>query len=473
MMLAHRNLYEEMRLQPTASHSEIRSAYRRAALLAHPDKGGSTAAFHSVAFAFEVLSCPTSRNLYDHARGYWLREQHLASQAKTPNTPAKEAVPSRPKRKRKYATPTGPAAQRQQMTQSPEDPHVTEQPQADEMSDDVGEQADDHPPPPTHATHVPLDQLCTTLWCLAPADRKTAIAQMPLHVRKELLAHMSHRHAFKTTSTNSAEECKKRHQKQEGQKNDTAWSRGTDVRTIKNVHQVSYQAQLRIRHLRMYTHSQADLDTAISHQMILAQARHAIDAAGEEVWNHPDEFCNVFAEILRSARTSQEELGLSVFIFMRADEWISRCATITSPVVALGDAVAAHARLLAARQTSWARLRTEWVFLMRQTQHARLQRLSQAQAEAVAEKARLGLLQRRLKLAVSAAERAIGLRYNFEQKAMQAEARRSRCAAKEKHAQKRAAHKRKQREQSKALRRWYHRVDLTTEQILEGKHQGL
>merc|ERR1712226_438764 len=101
---------------------------------------------------------------------------------------------------------------------------------------------------------------------------------------------------------------------------------------------------------------------------------------------------------------------------MRADEWISRRATITSPVMPLQDAVAAHSRLLTARRTSWDKLRAEWVHLMQQTQHARLQRLSKAQAEAVAEHARLELLQHRLKQAVKAAERAIGLHGQHEEK---------------------------------------------------------
>lgn len=40
---------------PSATDSEIRSAYRRRALSTHPDKGGSPEAFRAVVFAFETL----------------------------------------------------------------------------------------------------------------------------------------------------------------------------------------------------------------------------------------------------------------------------------------------------------------------------------------------------------------------------------------------------------------------------------
>ncbi|CAJ1423255.1 unnamed protein product [Effrenium voratum] len=47
--------------------AEIRSAYRRSALQAHPDKGGSEELFHAVLTAFEVLSSRSSRDSYDAA----------------------------------------------------------------------------------------------------------------------------------------------------------------------------------------------------------------------------------------------------------------------------------------------------------------------------------------------------------------------------------------------------------------------
>merc|ERR1719401_2666756 len=60
--------YAVLNVNHSAEAHEIRSAYRRAALSAHPDKGGSTVAFNLIGEAFNVLSCPRTRALYDLER---------------------------------------------------------------------------------------------------------------------------------------------------------------------------------------------------------------------------------------------------------------------------------------------------------------------------------------------------------------------------------------------------------------------
>lgn len=53
--------YEILGLSPDASPSEIKAAYRRAAMRAHPDRGGSEEDFRRVQKAFEDLQkgpCP-------------------------------------------------------------------------------------------------------------------------------------------------------------------------------------------------------------------------------------------------------------------------------------------------------------------------------------------------------------------------------------------------------------------------------
>ena len=50
------DFYAILKVSPEATFAEIRTAYRRAALLSHPDKGGSQEDFVKVAKAFEVLS---------------------------------------------------------------------------------------------------------------------------------------------------------------------------------------------------------------------------------------------------------------------------------------------------------------------------------------------------------------------------------------------------------------------------------
>eukprot|EP00439_Symbiodinium_sp_Y106_P064438 s2381_g10.t1 len=57
------DFYTVLRVDRNASASELRSAYRRAVLRAHPDRGGSSEAFCLV--TKETLSNPSERSLYD------------------------------------------------------------------------------------------------------------------------------------------------------------------------------------------------------------------------------------------------------------------------------------------------------------------------------------------------------------------------------------------------------------------------
>eukprot|EP00928_Gymnodinium_smaydae_P088890 TRINITY_DN72929_c0_g1_i1.p1 TRINITY_DN72929_c0_g1~~TRINITY_DN72929_c0_g1_i1.p1 ORF type:complete len:478 (-),score=49.57 TRINITY_DN72929_c0_g1_i1:429-1862(-) len=66
-----------------ASAEEVRSAYRRAALSAHPDKGGSAAQFLKVVRAFEVLSDPIARRRYDSD---WIRDGGTSSEEEAADT---------------------------------------------------------------------------------------------------------------------------------------------------------------------------------------------------------------------------------------------------------------------------------------------------------------------------------------------------------------------------------------------------
>merc|ERR1719230_291526 len=62
-----RGHYDTLRLSRGASLGEIQAAYRRAALHAHPDKGGSKELFCRVQKAFETLSDGMLRSAYDQA----------------------------------------------------------------------------------------------------------------------------------------------------------------------------------------------------------------------------------------------------------------------------------------------------------------------------------------------------------------------------------------------------------------------
>ena len=57
--------YKVLGILSSASENEIRSAYRKRALMTHPDKGGSADSFRSVVAAFEVLIDAARRSAYD------------------------------------------------------------------------------------------------------------------------------------------------------------------------------------------------------------------------------------------------------------------------------------------------------------------------------------------------------------------------------------------------------------------------
>lgn len=277
MMFAHRNFYEELHLQPTASASEVRSAYRRAALLAHPDKGG-------IAFAFEVLSCPASRALYDQARKNVVEPQHrrvahyLDTSTKAPRGTAPHRYAARRKRKRESDPPSSEVKQSRSDGASEDSSAPGSSECLSQSSDNDGASRDGDADPVGHPKqmhlHVQssvgssLGKLRYILQELSADLRRSAITRMPACVRSELLSHMNCQPSCMHNTVPGTAKCKR-------VARSSSWSRGTDVRSLIHIHKTSYQAQLRIRHLRMYTCAQADFDIAVSHQMTLVRARQA------------------------------------------------------------------------------------------------------------------------------------------------------------------------------------------------------
>jgi curved DNA-binding protein CbpA len=60
------DLYEVLGVKRTAARRDIHKAYRRKAKAAHPDSGGSVAAFNELVLAYSVLSDQQRRNRYDN-----------------------------------------------------------------------------------------------------------------------------------------------------------------------------------------------------------------------------------------------------------------------------------------------------------------------------------------------------------------------------------------------------------------------
>jgi len=59
------DFYSRLQVDRRATDSEIKKAYRKQAMIMHPDKGGDTEQFKLLTEAYEVLSDPKKRTLYD------------------------------------------------------------------------------------------------------------------------------------------------------------------------------------------------------------------------------------------------------------------------------------------------------------------------------------------------------------------------------------------------------------------------
>jgi len=74
------SLHQVLGVGSQATALEIRQAYRRMALVHHPDKGGNTATFRMVRLAFEMLSSEIRRRSYDeHVALYQHRDRSEGS----------------------------------------------------------------------------------------------------------------------------------------------------------------------------------------------------------------------------------------------------------------------------------------------------------------------------------------------------------------------------------------------------------
>ncbi|KAF7796522.1 hypothetical protein EIP86_007701 [Pleurotus ostreatoroseus] len=67
-MVKETKYYDLLEVSPDASEADLKKAYRKKALRLHPDKGGDPELFKEVTHAYEVLSDPQKRSIYD-ARG--------------------------------------------------------------------------------------------------------------------------------------------------------------------------------------------------------------------------------------------------------------------------------------------------------------------------------------------------------------------------------------------------------------------
>lgn len=74
-MVKETKFYDLLEASPDASEADLKKAYRKKALRLHPDKGGDPELFKEVTHAYEVLSDPDRRRIYDQRGEAGLSEQ--------------------------------------------------------------------------------------------------------------------------------------------------------------------------------------------------------------------------------------------------------------------------------------------------------------------------------------------------------------------------------------------------------------
>ena len=85
------NCYELLSISASATPEEIKSAFRKASLKAHPDVGGSNEAQAKVNLAYEALSDPIQRNAHDM---YWSLRARPRSAAQGPASSDQRSTPA-------------------------------------------------------------------------------------------------------------------------------------------------------------------------------------------------------------------------------------------------------------------------------------------------------------------------------------------------------------------------------------------
>lgn len=356
------DFYAVLGIPVSAGDADVRSAYRHAALRAHPDKGGSVDQFHQVALAFEVLSDPVARDLYNQRRRCRVlrRTPHLNARGKKRRPQADVARPQPSKRARGTALP-----QRRQCR---------------------GQRA--------------LQQLAAALRSVDATQRRRVLTSLGQHAQQALLSFMT----LAASTGHSSPVVNRKTPCMRSQLQSFATS--VAVRTIKYAQTTKYQASLQIRDLRLYTPERVELHAAIDDKIILVRIRHAMVAAtssDHQFWDDPLKQQAICERVLSENNTTDAQLGLRAWVQMRSNRWLGDRCKVGAPVSSLGVALQVHMRFHRANMTSWQAFRAEWVQLM-----LLRGRRSRAEAEAFADTRRQAAVAVMLARAVRAVERVFG-----------------------------------------------------------------
>jgi len=251
-----------------------------------------------------------------------------------------------------------------------------------------------------------LATLKDVLQSMDASSRRTTIETFKPHIRVALLAFMEQ--AGKVAPKKRP--CVAR---------DAPPDKGGRMWIIRRDSRLKFKGRVYFGSLCVTTREQIEMDVAQRHQEILESVRSAVAtqaSSNPDLWDDSGAILRICRQVLEACGTSEEALGLSTFVMMRATQWLGS-TRIVSPTTSLRGALETRARLLHARATSWEALRAEWIALLRAMD--RKMPLSVQAAEAIVDAARRDAMRGQLSRALGAVEHAlVGLRVSPQKRMM-------------------------------------------------------
>lgn len=466
------DLYNVLGVHPKSDATEIRSKYRQSALKMHPDKGGRPESFHLLTYAFEILSCQSSRLMYD--RSMKLKTSCHSSAPCMDSSSCRKTMRKSVSRRQVASVLRSsnkrlkrPAQSCSGMEPPSKYQHVPRNPASQQEC--------------IERLSLPLSQLRVVLQEMKPELRQASIQTLSPKLRSALTVFMrTHKGSSAVhpkTNSKAIEESMDLEKRIPAKAHQFGFMITKALHICTRNHQPTYKAHVHIKALRFYTHGHPNLEVALDRQMILVQLRQALSSAGlkkPHLWEDAHAAHQICIEILKANETSESEMGLSSYVYMRAGHVLVQNCTIISPVMPLKETLELHCRLLRARQTSWQALRAEWVELMQSAKQPPSKRKTLADAEAIADEARTDALKiqfaratKKLAKAVELHEKWAVQRHRKMFRKLCKEQRKATIAMMSALASRRRIEKHRE-DEFKFRRKWFKRLDLTMEDIMRG-----
>lgn len=445
--------YRILNVARDADVAAIRSAYRRTALIVHPDKGGSEELFHLVTAAFETLSHKSSRQAYDLRCGLHHSRHHTGgSHAKNRRGTTCEKERGLKRRCCGYSFPV---------------------PKRSTARPRCGTRKARQVNPWEARKAAALKRLQNVLRSMDAEHRKQAMALLDLGMRRMLLAHMeSEKHKASKIGLAAKEDSPTRSavpsgcpstEASENKLGHTSSGSSIPKSGAAGVHKLGtlYRASISVANMELHARFRQSLAAALDDHIVLMQIRGCLAGVLNNVSQSSTEaVVDKCKDCCQKNRTSMDAIQLRAKVRVRASN-LAGTVRVSSAELPLAEALAVRARLLSSRQQSWAAFRTEWLSVMQRRQipsHQMMEAVDRAWLDAEARRKSAEHMQERLlKSAVRSLKDVLNMeaKWAAEQNVRSTAAERRRCEREKKLCRER-------------LFKWSRKRDLTMDEIIQG-----